>query len=172
MKNVFYLTGLAGLPDDSYTWKFVLRSEPTDLPLNWEQAGYEDKQWHDIQLPGHWQMQGYDIPIYTNTSYPFVFDPPYVSRTGSWYSTFCDKGLGGTTENSGSLSKAEPGPNATGLYRREFSIPAEWKRNMLDSRVFLVFEGVDSCLDVWLDGQHIGYSQDSCLQCEFDVTMV
>ncbi len=180
LSNIYYLTGVAGSPDalDSPTWRFTLRGDPTDLPAKWEQIGYDDKNgsdgvnWHDTKLPAHWQLQGYDIPIYTNTTYPFVFNPPYVHRNGKWFATVCDKGLGGTIENEGKLDPAEPGPNATGLFRREFSIPTEWKNGMQDNRLFLIFEGVDSCLDVWLDGQHVGYSQDSCLQCEFDVTTI
>ena len=78
---------------------------------------------------------------------------------------------GGTLETKVNRP-AEPGPNATGLFRREFSIPSEWKNGIQDSRIFLIFEGVDACLDVWLDGQHVGYSQDSCLQCEFDITTI
>ena len=110
---------------------------------------------------GHWQLQGYDIPIYTNTTYPFEVNPPYVSRNGNWVATDCDKGLGGTLQNSGALDPKEPGPNATGLYRREFLVPLEWLPGLADHRVFLVFEGVDACIDVWLNGQYIGYSQDS-----------
>jgi beta-galactosidase len=122
-----------------------------------------------VQLPAHWQLQGYDVPIYTNTTYPFVFNPPYVRRTGDVRVTDCDAGIGGTLETKQQISPKEPGENATGLYRRSFSLPANWQGDGSD-RFFLVFEGVDSCLHVWLDGTYVGYSQDSCLPAEFDVT--
>jgi beta-galactosidase len=82
--------------------------------------------------------------------------------------TACDLGLGANPENSGDLDPKEPGENATGLYRRSFSIPADWKAS--NSRLFLVFEGVDSCVRAWVNGVFVGYSQDSCLPAEFDVT--
>jgi beta-galactosidase len=46
----------------------------------------------------------------------------------------------------------------------------EWRKAKAPSRFFLVLEGVDSCADIWVNGKHIGYSQDSCLSCEFDIT--
>jgi hypothetical protein len=53
-------------------------------------------KWRPMRMPSHWQLEGYDVPIYTNTGYPFEFDPPYVRRTGKWTLTDCDTGLGGT----------------------------------------------------------------------------
>ncbi len=55
-------------------------------------------------MPSHWQLEGYDVPIYTNTGYPFEFDPPYVRRTGKWTLTDCDTGLGGTNVPSCTLN--------------------------------------------------------------------
>ena len=52
---------------------------------------------------GHWQLQGYDIPIYTNTVYPFAFDPPRARRNGSWVMTACDLGLGAPSGRIGCL---------------------------------------------------------------------
>jgi beta-galactosidase/beta-glucuronidase len=89
-------------------------------------------------------------------------------RTGEWQSTFCDVGLGGTVENAGRLNNKEIGENCTGLYKREFEFPTSW--NIDKSHVFLVFEGVDSSLSVWLNGEFVGYSQDSCLTVEFEIS--
>lgn len=124
----------------------------------------------DLTLPGNWQLQGFDIPIYTNTTYPFTFNPPYAERNGIWNATDCDKGLGGTCENSGSRSPAELGPNTTGVYRRKFSVPSEWVPTLQESRIFLVLEGVSAAFEVFINGTKIGYSQDSRLPSEFDVT--
>ena len=55
-------------------------------------ALYHITLYHNIL--GHWQLQGYDIPLYTNTSYPFAFDPPRARRNGTWVMTACDLGLG------------------------------------------------------------------------------
>lgn len=57
--------------------------------------------------------------------------------------------------------------NPTGVYRRRFAVPPDW---MEAGRVFLVFEGVESAFYCWLNGSFVGYSQDSRLPAEFDVT--
>lgn len=202
LRNTYYLTGRAGNPKvpcitaaskevtikDS--WYFTLVGSPDDCPPNWEQPEYSTStttkssasdhgiKWNPIDLPGHWQLQGYDIPIYTNTTYPFEFDPPRARRTGLWSPTDCDTGLGGTLGSSTTLHPKEPGENPTGLYRLRFSLPKSWcdassnkaKKGNKQSRIFLIFEGADACLSVWLNGQHVGYGQDSCLPSEFDVT--
>jgi hypothetical protein len=83
--NIMYLTGQCGEPDERDPWRFMLVGEPKDCPTKWTEPGYYDLgiDWQDIALPGHWQLQGHDIPIYTNTSYPFAFDPPRARRTYS-----------------------------------------------------------------------------------------
>jgi Glycosyl hydrolases family 2, sugar binding domain len=92
------------------------------------------------------------------------------------------------SENEGALAPKEPGENATGLYRKTFTLPEKWVSSVKSSkqgkgkgkkegrseggtdRVFMVFEGVDCCANFWLNGVYIGFSKDSCLPCEFDVT--
>jgi beta-galactosidase/beta-glucuronidase len=170
--NIFYLTGRAGTPDDTKPWEFKLVGSPQDSPDGWEKAEYkplEDSTWQIISLPGHWQLQGFDIPIYTNTQYPFELDPPRVRRTGKWRVTDCDAGIGGTIETEAQLHPKEPGINSTGLYRIKFSLPEEWN-SLKNDRLFIVFEGTDSCLNVWLNNNYVGYGQDSCLPSEFDIT--
>jgi beta-galactosidase len=88
--------------------------------------------------------------------------------------TDCDKGLGAADISTARLHPKEPGEAPTGLYRRHFSLPEHWFSSGQShlGKVFLVFEGVDACLSVWLDNVFVGYSQDSCLPAEFDVTEV
>eukprot|EP01038_Epipyxis_sp_PR26KG_P004787 gene4787-6714_t len=191
-ENKYFLTGKCGKPDPLKMWKFMLVGDPSRAPLGWESEDYimlekdhnlanTEQIWHDVSLPNHWQLQGYDVPLYTNTSYPFQFNPPYVARNGDWIITDCDNGLGynqvptNKTENNRNLliNPNEPlGHNATGLFRHNFCLPDAWKiqNNVQNERFFLVFEGVDSCVSVWLNGIFVGYSQDSCLPAEFDVT--
>eukprot|EP01041_Mallomonas_annulata_P010826 gene10826-22579_t len=166
--SVFFLTGASGDSSNSPSWKFTLIGSPIDSPKSWQKKQFDDSSWNNVKLPAHWQLQGYDIPIYTNTSYPFRFDPPNVQRDGQWTVTLCDGGIGGTTANSGRLSPKEPGPNATGLFRRTFTLPSVW--DIKSDRIFIIFEGVDSCVEVWLNDEYIGYSQDSCLPAEFEIT--
>ena len=66
------LTGPPGVPDPDKIWRFKLVGNPTLAPAEWFLPEFDlwDHSWSNISLPGHWQCQGYDIPIYTNTVYP------------------------------------------------------------------------------------------------------
>ncbi|MDO8685826.1 MAG: glycoside hydrolase family 2 TIM barrel-domain containing protein, partial [Clostridiales bacterium] len=79
------------------SWKFFLAKRVNDTPANFMEPNYPDRSWDSIDVPSNWQMQGYDIPIYTNATYPIPANPPYV-----------------------------PEENPTGLYRRKFAIPENW----------------------------------------------
>lgn len=83
-------------------WKFTLVQKISDTPEDFMQPGYKDSSWNDMVVPSNWQMQGYDIPIYTNVTYPIPANPPYV-----------------------------PVENPTSLYRRTFTIPDEWDGNRI-----------------------------------------
>lgn len=171
-ENVMLLTGRAGTPQHT-GWTFCLVGDPDKTPEQWNMPGYQELpgEWTAVALPAHWQLQGFDIPIYTNTTYPFAFDPPRARRQGKWHVTDCDLGLGASSATCAPLHPKEPGENPTGLYRRKFTLPANWLEGEgAGSRVFLCFEGADAALSVWLDGSFVGYSQDSCLPAEFDVT--
>ena len=154
-------------------WDFCLVGSPDQVPMDWfnnnSNNNNNNLMWSNINVPSHWQLQGYDIPIYSNTGYPFRFNPPYVNRDGQWVVTDCDAGLGGTSTTSAVLASKEPGSNATGLYHKQVVLPPSWY-NDTNNRYFLVFEGVGSAFQLYLDGIFVGYSQDSCLPAEFDVT--
>ena len=100
----------------------------------------------------------------------FRFDPPRARRDGAWAANMCDTGIGGSAPDPTQTSFDVIGENTTGLYKREFCLPADWTAD--GGRYFLVFEGVDSTLTVWINGHYVGYSQDSCLPAEFDVTEI
>ena len=117
-------------------WKFAYFHSVDAVPDAWPSS---EVVLNDINVPGHWQLQGYDHPIYTNVKYPFPCDPPVV-----------------------------PDANPTGCYQRTFVMPEEWQLGAEQIRV--VFDGVDSAFHLWCNGHWVGYSQDSRIPAEFDLT--
>ena len=113
---------------------------------------YVAANWKSIRVPMSWEMAGYGKPVYTNIGYPFAYNPPkaVVSQEGTYES------LNGRTADN----------NATGFYRRHFTIDDTWK----DKRIFLHFDGVYSAAVVWVDGKYVGYTQGSNNDAEFDIT--
>jgi beta-galactosidase len=117
-------------------WRFHYASSPTLAPLISDELSDSST----IEVPGHWQLQGYGKPHYTNVQFPFPVDPPFV-----------------------------PSENPTGTYETDFQTPSKWASDgPLTYR--LRFEGVDSAFHVFVNGEKVGYSQGSRNAAEFDVT--
>ena len=135
-------------------WKFYLAPEPSAVPANFHDNNFPDGSWDTIDVPSNWQCRGYDRHIYTNFQYPFVVDPPRARRPL----------LGKTISDAEHLE----GPNSTGCYRTVFEVSDEWLSG--SRRIFLNFDGVDSAFTFWLNGICIGYSEDSRLPAEFEIT--
>lgn len=129
-------------------WKFHWSPTPEERPVGFYQMGFDVKQWDEIVVPGNWQTQGYGTPIYTNYLYPFVKDPPRV-----------------TTEPPAEHTQHRL-RNPVGSYRRVFEFPPHWS----GKRVFLHLGGVKSAFYAWVNGERVGYSQDSMSPAEFEVT--
>lgn len=122
-------------------WKFQGSLRPADRPLDFYRRDYDDTAWRTIAVPSVWQLQGFDLPIYTNILYPWPQDPSQPPRAPyDW--------------------------NPVGSYRRRFTIPPAWKGR----EVYLHFEGVDSAFYVWVNGRRAGYSEDSRTPAEFRIT--
>ena len=117
-------------------WQFYLHDRPEEVPESWLHSDLGSEQ--DITVPGNWQLQGYDRPIYTNVKYPFPCNPPLV-----------------------------PEDNPTGCYSRVFDLPDNWIDN---GSTRVIFNGVNSAFYLWCNGHKVGYSQDSRLPAEFDLT--
>ncbi|XP_060675470.1 uncharacterized protein LOC125421374 [Ziziphus jujuba] len=133
----FWVRGLPFVKSLSGYWRFFLASSPSKVPENFHDSAFHDSEWKTLPVPSNWQMHGFDHPIYTNFTYPFPFDPPFV-----------------------------PKENPTGCYRTYFKIPEEWKGR----RILLHFQAVDSAFFAWINGVPVGYSQDSRLPAEFEIT--
>ena len=120
-------------------WDFFLAPSVAKVPTGFWEPSFSAKGWGKITVPSNWQLQKDcpDKPIYTNVAYPFDPNPPFV-----------------------------PEQNATGCYRRAFTLPASWKGR----RVFLNIGSADSNCAVWVNGRDAGYGEDSRLESEFDIT--
>lgn len=131
-------------------WKFHYVGNPSAVPPRFPQPDFDVSGWKSIPVPANWQMHGYGIPLYTNSEYPFAVDPPRVMGTPPAHFT----------------NFPEENRNPVGCYRRDFTLPDGW-----DGRhTFLVFNGVDSAFHLWINGKHVGYSQDSRTPAEFEIT--
>ena len=129
-------------------WKFQWSKDPLHRPADFYREDFDASGWDDITVPGNWQMQGYGMPIYSNWTYPFVKDAPYV--------------MGQPPKEYFSYENRNP----IGSYITEFSIdPSE-----AGNSVFLHFEGVKSAMYVWVNGRMVGYSENSMSPAEFDIT--
>ena len=130
------------------TWKFKYVAGSSSGPGSSEfyAKDLNDNSWDNIRVPLSWEMANYGKPVYTNVGYPFQDKAPNANVGWEKY---------GVTDH-----------NATGFYRRTITIPENWK----DKRVFVHFDGVYSAAVVWVNGEYIGYSQDSNTDADFDIT--
>ena len=129
-------------------WKFNWVPKPEERPTNFFQTDFDDSAWKTIDVPSNWEMKGYGVPIYLGSGYPFKMDPPRVTdEPPTNWTAFAQR-------------------NPVGSYRRTFELPADWTGR----RVFIHFDGVESAFYLWVNGQRVGYSQDSRTPAEFDLT--
>lgn len=123
-------------------WKFSYAKNYDSAVKGFEQTDYCCRSWDDIRVPAHIQMEGYDVPQYANVQYPWDGREELVP--GEIPSVF----------------------NPTASYVKYFTLPA----SMQGKRVFVCFEGAESGLAVWLNGQYVGYSEDSFTPSTFELT--
>lgn len=123
-------------------WKFVYAKNQSLAPCGFEAADYDCKGWDEIRVPAHIQMEGYDVPIYTNTTYPWEADE--FIKPGEVPEIF----------------------NPVASYVKYFTIP----ENMKNKRVCISFQGVESGFALWLNGHYVGYSEDTFDPSDFELT--
>jgi beta-galactosidase len=129
-------------------WKFKWSPDPQSRPVDFYTEKYSTENWTHILVPGNWEMQGFGTPIYTNVTYPFKKDPPKVtSEPEKHFTSFLQR-------------------NPVGSYCTTFTIPENWN----NKQVFINFGGVLSAMYVWVNGQKVGYSENSMSPAEFDIT--
>ena len=123
-------------------WKFAYAKNQSLAPCGFEAADYDCKGWDEIRVPAHIQMEGYDVPIYTNTTYPWEADESI--KPGEVPEIF----------------------NPVASYVKYFTIP----ENMKNKRVCISFQGVESGFALWLNGHYVGYSEDTFDPSDFELT--
>ena len=124
-------------------WKFYLANEIDNIPKNFYSSDYNKDNWGEIPVPGSWQMFGYGSPIYLNGKYPFSLDE--------------------SNHNPPYISQEL---NSVGIYKRDFVVPNTWD----GKQVFIHFGGVESAFYLHINGEVVGYSQNSMVPAEFNIT--
>lgn len=129
-------------------WDFHWSPDPQSRPVNFYKPEFVRQGWATIDVPSTIERQGFGIALYTNSTYPFKVNPPFVmDEPDPKYTTFAQR-------------------NPVGSYCRKFTVPERWK----GKRIVLHLAGASSGTFVWVNGKKVGYSQDSRLPAEFDLT--
>ena len=123
-------------------WKFNWVKNADARPTDFYRTDYNDKGWGQMKVPDVWEMNGYGDPIYVNVGY-------------AWRSQYKNNPPYVPIEN-----------NHVGSYRKEIIIPAEWS----GKEIFAHFGSVTSNMYLWVNGKYVGYSEDSKLEAEFNLT--
>ena len=124
-------------------WNFYWTANATDpQPVEFWSPKFDDSAWGKMPVPGLWEMNGYGVPVYKNSGYPwhkfYEKNPPYAP-----------------TEQ-----------NAVGSYRHNIYVPAEWR----GKQIYVHIGSATSNLSLWVNGEYVGYSEDSKLEAEFEIT--
>jgi beta-galactosidase len=128
-------------------WKFHWVQDPRQRPQDFYKKEFNDASWKNFKVPANWELNGYGLPIYVNHPYEFTGKAKTGSRLNPPYDIPVDN-------------------NPVGSYRKKFSLPKEW-----DGRqVFIHLGAVKSAFFIWVNGEKVGYSEDSKLAAEFDIT--
>lgn len=128
-------------------WKFNWVQNPNARPIDFYSLKYNDSKWVNFPVPANWEVNGYGLPIYVNQPYEFA----------------------GQKLRYGKLNPPFDIPannNPVGSYRKKITIPKNWK----DRQVFIHLGAVKSAFFIWVNGIKVGYSEDSKLAAEFDIT--
>ena len=124
------------------TWRFNWVRDAESRPTDFWKVKYDDSKWNDMQVPGVWEINGYGDPIYVNVGY-------------AWRGHF--------QNNPPSVPTKD---NHVGSYRKEIVVPESWN----GKDIIAHFGSVTSNIYLWVNGKYVGYSEDSKLEAEFDLT--
>lgn len=123
-------------------WKFKFSKNHNEAPANFYLVNFDDSEWEDFPVPGIFELNGHGDATYKNVGYAwatqFKSNPPYVEEKN----------------------------NYTGCYRKEITVPDNWKGD----KIYLHVGSATSNLSIWVNGKFVGYSEDSKSAAEFDLT--
>lgn len=119
-------------------WKFLWSPTPDQRPKNFFKSDYNTTNWKEIPVPANWELNGFGIPIYTNITYPFDRNPPFINHAD----------------------------NPVGSYKKDFVLPENWNNR----HVYLHFEAGTSAMYIWINGEKVGYTENTKSPAEFDIT--
>ena len=123
-------------------WKFNWVEDADARPTDFWKTDYNDRAWGTMPVPGMWELNGYGDPLYVNMGY-------------AWKNQFDNNPPEVPVKN-----------NHVGSYRKEITVPASWN----GKQIIAHFGSVTSNIYLWVNGRFVGYSEDSKLEAEFDLT--
>ena len=124
-------------------WKFYWTPNATDpQPEEFWSPKFDDSNWGKMPVPGLWEMNGYGVPLYVNDGF-------------AWQNFYKKNPPYAPTER-----------NAVGSYRHNVEIPSEWR----GKQIYVHIGSATSNLSLWVNGHYVGYSEDSKLEAEFEIT--
>ena len=135
-------------------WEFSYSKNVKSRPVNFYEETFDASGFDKIMVPGHIELAGYDKIRYINTMYPWE-GKEYHRGAYSMEATGAEEGM---------FSEAQYNP--VGSYIKYFDLD----KNMCGKRIHICFEGVEEAMYLWLNGQFIGYAEDSFTPSEFDLT--
>ena len=133
-------------------WKFNWVEHANDRPADFFRPDYDDTQWGKMPVPGIWELNGYGDPEYVNIG--FAWRGHFQHLTQKDY------------QEGVSEIPVPSKDNHVGSYRKTIMVPDSWK----GQQVIAHFGSVTSCIYLWVNGQFVGYSEDSKIAAEFDIT--
>ncbi len=123
-------------------WKFHWVANLDERPIDFYRTDLDDSSWATMRMPGMWELNGYGDPVYVNIGFPW---------RDNW-------------KNDPPHVPVQD--NHVGTYRRHITLPADWK----GKQVIAHFGSVTSNINLWVNGQFVGYAEDSKMAAEFDIT--
>lgn len=124
-------------------WKFYWQRGMENQPSDFQSPNFDDSKWGEIKVPSVWQTEGYSVPYYYASTFPRALSRVKLQ-----------------------IPKIDSTMQEIGFYRRSFTLPETW-----DGReIFLTFSACKAALEVWVNGEYVGFSTGSMTPHEFDVT--